>query len=338
MRRCDPGVAQGERPRISIVVPCYNVEKYLRACVSSLGLDKHPEIEAVLVDDGSTDGTPAICDELAATNVRLTTIHRENGGSSSARNAGLSHTDGDWVWFVDSDDLVSPYAIEYLLKLSDDSDADVIQFGLQMFDDGQDPAWQMPDRASASVCISSQEWLRRAYSGDRQHYACSFLFHNKEQRNKKDQSCIFFCEEFSLFEDVASVERFMQGPKTVLLTDARLYGYRQVGSSVTHRRSNVASDSGLRAVLEVAALPDVGESHEGKLGFETDMLFVVYGLTERGGDRAKALRADISREIARRVREVGLFGMGAARTLRYVLMRTGALKCYYDFKYRGENA
>lgn len=338
MRRSDQNAAQRGKPEISIIVPCYNVERFLRDCVASFELDKHLGVQVILVDDGSTDDTPEICDELATANACLTVIHRENGGSPSARNAGLAHADGNWVWFVDSDDLISPYAIDYLLKVSAGSDADVIQFGLQTFEEGSVPDWQNPEGADDLVCLSSNEWRARTYSGNGQHYACSFLFRNKEQWNNKEQAQGLFREEFSLFEDVVSIEELMQGSMTLLLSEAKLYGYRQLGTSMTHKRSNSAADSGLRAVLEVATLPNVGVKLEDKLNFETDLLFVAYGLTERDGKQAKAIRASISREIKQRMRKIGPKGMGIARALRYALMRTGALKWFYDFKNWGENA
>ncbi len=91
-------------PKVSIIVPVYKVEKYLERCVSSLRNQTLQDIEIILVDDGSPDQCPAMCDELAETDSRIKVVHKKNGGLSSARNAGLRVAEGNYVGFVDSDD------------------------------------------------------------------------------------------------------------------------------------------------------------------------------------------------------------------------------------------
>ena len=93
---------------VSVIVPCYNAADTLRRAVEGI-LDGAPSnLELLLVDDGSTDATPALCDELAAGDSRIQVLHKQNGGVSSARNAGLDRARGDWVLFVDSDDTLTP--------------------------------------------------------------------------------------------------------------------------------------------------------------------------------------------------------------------------------------
>ena len=101
---------------ISIIVPVYGVEKYLRQCVESVLAQTYSCWELILVDDGSTDGSPLICDEYAAADQRITVVHQENGGLSFARNSGLARAKGCMVTFLDADDTVHP---EYLRILHD---------------------------------------------------------------------------------------------------------------------------------------------------------------------------------------------------------------------------
>lgn len=93
---------------ISVIVPVYNVEKYLRQCLESLSAQTLDDIEVIIVDDGSPDGCPAICDEYAAKDARMKVIHKENGGLLSARKAGFAASRGDYIGFVDGDDWVEP--------------------------------------------------------------------------------------------------------------------------------------------------------------------------------------------------------------------------------------
>lgn len=103
-----------ETEKISIIVPVYNVEPYLRQCLDSVVNQTYRNLEIILVDDGSPDNCGTICDEYAAKDKRIHVVHKENGGISSARNAGLAICKGDYISFIDSDDFVSPYFIEVL--------------------------------------------------------------------------------------------------------------------------------------------------------------------------------------------------------------------------------
>ena len=107
-------------PTISVIVPVYNVEKYLRCCVDSILAQTFTDIEVLLVDDGSTDGSGAICDEYAQKDSRVRVFHKPNGGVSSARNLGLDKAAGKWIMFVDSDDKVAPQICERLLEYATD--------------------------------------------------------------------------------------------------------------------------------------------------------------------------------------------------------------------------
>lgn len=117
--------------KISVVIPVYNVEKYLDRCVESIINQTYTDLEIILVDDGSLDNCPKLCDEWTLRDSRIRTVHRENGGQSCARNTGLSVATGDYVVFVDSDDWIEENTYEYCLHLLDRyKDADVVQFDI----------------------------------------------------------------------------------------------------------------------------------------------------------------------------------------------------------------
>lgn len=106
----------GDNPLISIIVPIYNVEDYLRECIDSLIAQTYENIEIILVDDGSPDNCGMICDDYAVKDSRIMVLHKNNGGLSDARNFGLKRASGEYVSFVDSDDFVSPIFIEKLYE------------------------------------------------------------------------------------------------------------------------------------------------------------------------------------------------------------------------------
>ncbi len=114
---------------VSVVVPVYKVEQYLQRCVDSILAQTYEDFELILVDDGSPDGCPKLCDDLAAAHEKIRVIHRENGGLSAARNTGiewaLSHSDSEWITFIDSDDWVHPKYLESMLRANEKNDTSV---------------------------------------------------------------------------------------------------------------------------------------------------------------------------------------------------------------------
>ncbi len=116
------------RPLISVVVPVYNVVEYLEECVSSLTNQSFGDIEIILVDDGSTDGSSTMCDDLEKSDERIRVIHKENGGLSDARNTGIRFATGEYLSFIDSDDWLSLNAFECCVPYLNDSD--IVVFGI----------------------------------------------------------------------------------------------------------------------------------------------------------------------------------------------------------------
>lgn len=119
-----------DTPKISVIVPVYKVEPYLRKCLDSIVNQTYENLEIILVDDGSPDNCGAICDEYAARDGRVKVIHQENGGVSSARNAGLDIATGEWVAWVDPDDWIEPDMFQYLLQNAQRQRADIVACGV----------------------------------------------------------------------------------------------------------------------------------------------------------------------------------------------------------------
>jgi len=110
---------------VTIIIPVYNMSQCIRRCVDSVTAQTYDALQTILVDDGSTDESGAICDALAEQDPRIEVIHRENGGISAARNTGLDCVRGSWVSFIDSDDFVSPHYIENMLRAAVQNDCEI---------------------------------------------------------------------------------------------------------------------------------------------------------------------------------------------------------------------
>lgn len=111
---------------ISIIVPVYNVEPYLNRCLDSILHQSYRDVEIILVDDGSTDASPSICDEYARLDNRVKVIHQENGGLSFARNVGLDYASGEYIAFIDGDDYILPSMYERMLETMKTTDAELV--------------------------------------------------------------------------------------------------------------------------------------------------------------------------------------------------------------------
>lgn len=123
---------------ISVVIPVYNVEKYLHECVDSVIRQTYKNLEIILVDDGATDSSGRICDEYLEKDERIAVIHQKNGGLSQARNKGLEESGGEYVYFLDSDDYIAENALGTLLEIAEKENCDFVFFDAVSFADTDD--------------------------------------------------------------------------------------------------------------------------------------------------------------------------------------------------------
>lgn len=329
-------------PWLSIIIPAFNVEEYLPTCVESINPSSHPDIEVVVVDDGSTDGTAALCDAFAAEYANVKAIHRENKGASAARNTGYVHAVGNWIWFVDSDDLISPYALDALRPLATSTSSEAVQIEFVEFLDGEEPAWPVPMPSKNPVRVLAPDFVAGLYRGRYQHYMCSFLLRADALVSENDHMPAHcgnehefpFREDFSLYEDVVSTEEIMHRIGSVISCPWRLYGYRKAAGSMSHRRSNKASESGIRAVRELQNYKVEPDLAADKVRMETGLLFTAYRIAECGPE-GDSLRQHARKEIESRVREIGPFRLGMRQLVRYALLESGLMDKVIDWRDRG---
>lgn len=163
-------------PLVSVIVPVYNVEKYLECCVNSIVNQTYRNLEIILVDDGSTDSSLKICDEFAAQDNRIRVIHKENGGQCSARNAALDLCRGEWITFIDSDDYVNPEMISCLFEQAEKNEADIVRCAFMNVKESDSEYFDDSEANGDALLFSQKEminnFLTAAYSNRKCFTAC----------------------------------------------------------------------------------------------------------------------------------------------------------------------
>lgn len=222
---------------ISIIVPVYNVEKYLRECLDSISQLKAFSWEAILVDDGSTDTSGQICDEYAKQDSRFRVIHQKNAGVSAARNAGLDAAKGEWIWFVDSDDSINPDFEISNPEVFDD--ADYVLFDMRKFRDGEELNTLEHQKGTVKCTdLSKNDFLCK--------YQCNHhprLFYKKTWVMIDHHQRLAFCLGTRVGEDLEFQYKYLTRCQRPARLDAVLYNYRLREGSATqddsYRRKNL---------------------------------------------------------------------------------------------------
>lgn len=154
-------------PLVSVIIPVYNVEKYLRECVDSVINQTYKNIEVILVDDGSTDSSGEICDEYEEKDSRITVIHKQNEGAAIARNVGMENASGEWFYFPDSDDYLELDMLSVLVGTANKKHADIIFFDAQSFtDDGSEVKQSYIAKNDYPECGGKEMFARLQDNGD----------------------------------------------------------------------------------------------------------------------------------------------------------------------------
>lgn len=267
-------------PKVSIIIPIYNVADYLLKSVRSAIEQTERDIEVILVDDGSTDNSGALCDELAQEDFRIQVIHKENGGLSSARNAGVAAARGDYVLLLDGDDYLLPHAAARVLEEMERCPSDIIQFHYQEVAAGEEAI--LHDRMETwLVAHKPKELFQNLYSlGGEGASACTKLF------RRELLARIPF--EPVRHEDEMWCTRAYIHPLTVSYIPDVLYCYVMRGDSIIHDRFNIGRLDIFRVCEErIKALQELGLTD--LLGQEYSKLFLailtLYRDAANAGDR-----------------------------------------------------
>ena len=211
--------------KVSVIVPVYNVENYLEKCVNSIINQTERDIQIILVDDGSTDKSPQICDELSLKDDRIVVFHKKNGGLSSARNKGLENAKADYVCFIDSDDIIAPYYVEHLLSLIEKYDCDVAVGKFETFTD-KDPSFDNID--NDVEIVGGKNAIDKLFG---KSYVTATIACNKVYKKSLFDDIKF--PEGKINEDEATAYRIFYKTERVAFSNSVVYGYYMRDNSIT---------------------------------------------------------------------------------------------------------
>lgn len=233
-------------PLISIIIPVYNTGEYLVRCVNSVTAQTYKNIEIILVNDGSTDNSGVICDDIAKCDERITVIHKENGGLSSARNCGMRAASGNYFIFIDSDDYIEPNMCEVLYNAVIVDECDMAVCGINNIDENGKPIEEMNEQCPLLRCIMNGDDYRKALlRRGNWYYIVAW--------NKIYKKSVFENVEYPegyIHEDEYVIHRIVGNCKKIAVTDEKMYNYIMRKTSITNEKYSVARLDIMGALLD----------------------------------------------------------------------------------------
>lgn len=227
--------------KLSIVIPVYNVVTTLRACVESAKVEAFDKWEIIMVDDGSEDGSAALCDELAQENLHIRVLHKPNGGLSDARNAGIDMAQGQYLAFVDSDDTLQCGTLERMVDIMDShADYDMVEFPVSIGHGGPRP--RQLELSAHEYHQAADYWID--CEAFRHAYAC-----NKVYRRELFEGVRY--PKGRVFEDVHVLPQLLKRARTVATTTEGMYYYRHNPNGITNTADGEALNDLLEAHMDV---------------------------------------------------------------------------------------
>lgn len=210
---------------VSVIIPIYNAEKYIRCCLDSVVNQTNKDLDIIVVDDGSTDGSGAICDEYAAKDNRFHVIHQKNRGVSVARQIGLDAVKGDYFCFVDADDWVEHYMVEEMKRSIEEADADMV-IGYYFTETRE--GWQL-ETEEINSSLTADSYLSRVLS-----YKSIATIWGKLYRSSFFSDVKFEPIDLCWGEDSLFLIRVLKKSPKLSFIDKGIYYYRKVESSLTN--------------------------------------------------------------------------------------------------------
>lgn len=219
--------------KVSVIIPVYNDEKYLKQCVESVLTQTYTNLEIILVDDGSTDHTPEICEEYREKYDQIRVLHKKNGGVGSSRNAGLALATGEYILFIDNDDWLEKYHIEELYKLAKENNADIAAGNFNIFyEDTSTFSYWLNDDTYFKKVYSIKEWFSLQYRTDFYNMSVVFTVPWDKLYKRSLFKNIVYPEDAPVEDDLTTWKVYLLANK-IAYENKAIYTHRKIKSSVT---------------------------------------------------------------------------------------------------------
>ena len=263
----------------SIIIPVYNVAPYLRECLDSLLAQTYTDWEAICVDDGSTDGSSAILDEYAAKDKRFRVFHQANAGVSAARNKALDNAKGEWIWFVDSDDILKPYALDTFAMIKNKADVTFISME-EIHKDGFRRAYVLNQIGNKNLNDDTSAAVYSLIDNSLGVDAFGWTWDKIIRREVICRGDVRFDEEISFFEDELFALKIFQHAQTFSFLKDVLYSYRILNTGLTKSKTWYYFPIAQKFILE-----GVNSKYSGlrKIAFKRAFQFLRKSISQRGG-------------------------------------------------------
>ena len=279
--------------KVSIIIPVYNVENYLRRCVDSVLNQTYKNLEVILVDDGSTDSSGQICDEYLNKDSRVIVYHKQNGGQSSARNVALeSNLSGDVITFVDSDDWIAPDTYEYAIRLMEQYQTDCVQYEVRLTDSPEKNVEQPVEQVKV---LKGKDVLQ-------------YFMLRSTQASGGYSMCVCLCQtrlldgirfrEGKINEDIDFKFRVMQRSQSIVLTNQIKYYYFQSGNSTSGaglRKRDFQLRDAADLLCDMASKEDygtiafLGKVKKARTAFSLLCKIAYYGIADKAIDKRQVV-------------------------------------------------
>lgn len=320
------------KPLLTVVIPVYNVEKYLKRCVESVLVQGWHNYDILLVDDGSTDSSPQICDDYAKVYDFISVIHKKNGGLSEARNTGISHAKGDYVYFPDSDDWLEPQTFKELAEVLESQEFDIVSFNREFVKGEEDPIVSDPlvtqvfEGKDAFVQVLKHSYIT-GFANDKIYKKSLFIDNNISFPKGK------------YYEDLGTNYKLFLSAENVFATNQKYYHYLIDNPDSITQSWNEQKFSDMFEFYKDIFYSDFVRSQLNQEELQTSQLYYVNGLTHILASLYKSeldkKYIDITNQVKQELlkNSVSLSQMKKQpNKLKYILFRLKVLKLAFSIQ------
>lgn len=310
--------------KLSVVLPVYNVENYIKECLDSILCQEFTNFELIIIDDGSVDNTREIVSDYKDYRIRY--FFQENSGLSAARNLGITKAEGDFIIFIDSDDIIKPDLFKKCILMIDSKKLDMLFFGFQMFScsEGGEKIFGKERIPNVSGILESTDGLKELFKDNIPHFSWA----NMIRRSTLINNNIRFPENRN-YEDFATTYKLIYFSERIGFIDDTSYLYRQRDNSIMHKASDKESENILISEHEIVEFIEKNEPSIKALSYNYIFRRLFDALRYTNNNE---LTIRISKDLMKSYKLLDRKYLSKVSKMKFLLFRLKILKLVYLFK------